>query len=445
MDIWEYFPFIVIVALLSIAVLGYIQSWLRHVFAWIKVREDNYLAHNSVDSIHALIKFITYGLFILAIIVASALLDSELQAPFVYLGNYVFLFNGFVVLSFFVIMAIIGSSAIGNFRKSAEKDEGAILKPGILEFYELFIKYGMLLLGFFIAVMVSMITIPEGEVRDTIFSYIQSENLDTAKLGTDIFSLIIILLSVFLLSKFVEIILDDIKHRSKKFQPGIIDVLKAVIRYSLYWIAVILVLTIILEMIQFKQLDLVIIFIIALTITVIIIIGVSPATKNAISGIILLTTDSINQGDWVQIGDGQPGEVVSQGLVITSLKNRSGDIIDMPNELILQSKIHNYTKLGGTKVRLSLLLKSNLAIDKVEEMLLKAADGLDQSKTITSERANLYVSVSDIRIDSVEYTIGIWRKDPVTIDETVSKFLKRLHTAALENNITVIETKVRRN
>ena len=54
----------------------------------------------------------------------------------------------------------------------------------------------------------------------------------------------------------------------------------------------------------------------------------------------LLTTDSINKGDWVQIGSGNTGEVISQGLAITSLKTRSGDIIDLPNDTILNSKIH---------------------------------------------------------------------------------------------------------
>jgi small-conductance mechanosensitive channel len=388
---------------------------------------------------------VTFGLYILGIIVSSALLSSEWRFPFTYIGNFVFLFNGFVVLTFFTILAIVSSSAIANHRKGTDQDEDALIKPGILEFYEMFIKYGMLVLGFFISVEVALITIPSGDVRTTIFSFIESEGLDTGEFFESIIPLIIILLGIFLLSKFVDIILEDFKQRSKKFQPGIIDVIKSVVRYSLYWISLIFALTVILEIVNFIQIELVILFIIALTITIIVILGISPATKNAISGIILLTTDSINKGDWVQIGDGQPGEVVSQGLVITSLKNRSGDIIDMPNELILQSKIHNYTKLGGTKIRLSLLLKSNLNIEKIEEMLLKAADGLDQSKTITSERANLYVSVSDIRADSVEYTIGIWRKDPVTIDETVSQFLKRLHATALENNITVMETKVRRN
>ncbi|MBA3045998.1 MAG: mechanosensitive ion channel family protein [Candidatus Thermoplasmatota archaeon] len=443
MDIWDFLPFAVVVALLSIGVLGYVQSWLRHVFAWIKMRKDNYLASHSIDSIHTLIKFVTFGLYILAVIVSSIFLNPDMRWPFIYLGNYVFLFNGFVVLAFFVIMSILGSSAISNHRKSAEDEEGAVLKPGILEFYELFIKYGMLLLGFFIAIMVALITIPEGDVRNTIFSFIQSENLDTAKLGTDFLSLIIILLSIYLLTKFVDIILDDFKSRSKKFQPGIIDVIKAIIRYSLYWIALIITLTIILEMIDFRQLDLVIIFIIALTISIIIIIGVSPATKNAICGLVLLITDSINRGDWVQIGGDNVGEVVCQGLVITSLKTRTGDIIDLPNDLILSSYIHNFTKLGGTKIRLAISINTTLSSERVEEILLKIADGLDQSSLVTSERATLTVSMTDIRAGSVEYTIGIWRKDPITTEETISEFLKRFHKAAPENNITVIGTRIK--
>jgi small-conductance mechanosensitive channel len=195
-------------------------------------------------------------------------------------------------------------------------------------------------------------------------------------------------------------------------------------------------------MVHFNQIELVIVFIIALTITVIIILGISPATKNAISGIVLLTTDSINKGDWIKIGEDQPGEVICQGLVITSLKSKTGDIIDYPNSLILDSTIHNYTKLGGTKIRLALTLRTDLPHDAVEAILKKTAEGLDESKLITSERATLSVSITDLKADSVEYTVGIWRKEPITTKETVSEFLKRFHKAAMENKITVIGTSI---
>ncbi|MFO7618358.1 MAG: mechanosensitive ion channel [Thermoplasmata archaeon] len=443
MDIWDFLPFVVVATLLTIVILGYILSWLTHVFTWIKMREDNYLTDSSIDSMQVLIKIMVVGLYLLAIIVSSSLLNPDFRWPFIYLGNFVFLFNAFVVLSFFIILSILSSSAISNFKESTEDDEDAVLKPGILEFYELFIKYGMLLLGFFIAVMVGLITIPEGEIRNNIFNFIQSD-IDTAKLGTDFLSLVIILLSIYLLSKFVDIILEDFKTRSKKFQPGIIDVIKAILKYSLYWISLIITLTIILEMIQFRQLDLVIIFIIALTISIVIILGVSPATRNAICGIILLTTDSINKGDWVQIGDDNVGEVVCQGLVITSLKNRTGDIIDLPNDLIMNTYIHNFTKLGGTKIRLALSIKTSLPYGKVEEILLKSAEGLDQSSLMASGAA-LSVTMTDIKADCVEYTIGIWRKDPVTTEHIISEYLKRFHILALENQIIVLGTSVKNN
>ncbi len=442
MDLWDYIPFIVIVSLLSIAVLGYVQSWIRRIFTWIKMREDNYLTDESINSIHALIRFVIVGLFILSIIVSSILLPQNLRAPFIYLGNLFFLFNAFVVLTFFTILAIVSSSAIANFRKGAEKDESALIKPGILEFYELFIKYGMLLLGFFIAILVGLITIPEGDIRNAVFSVIESEGLDTSQLGVSFISLVIILVGILLLSKFVDIILDDFKHRSKKFQPGIIDVIKAVVRYSLYWISMIFALTVILEMVHFEQIDLIIIFIIALTITLVVILGISPATKNAICGLVLLTTDSINLGDWVKIGEDMPGEVVCQGLVITSLKSKTGDIIDYPNEKILSSTIHNYTKLGGTKIRLALSLKTDLPHARVEEILRTTAEGLDQSTLITSERATFSVSITDLKSDTIEYTVGIWRTDPITTRETVSEFLRRFHSAAIENNITVVGTSI---
>lgn len=444
MEIMDYLPFIVIVALLTIGVLGYVQSWLKRIFTWIKMREDSYLTESAVDLIHTLIRIVTYGLYIMAVLVSSIMLPPDIHEPFIYLSDYVFLFNGFVVLTFFTIIALLGSAAIEHYRLGdAATDKEAVIKPGILEFYELFFKYGMILLGLFNAVLVGLITIPEGPVRNTVIDYMGSDNLDTAAMGANFLSLIIMLLAVYLLSKFAEIILDDFKHRSKKIQPGIIDVIKAVVRYSLYWIAVVVTLTIVLEMVNFNQIEIVIIFIIALTISIVIILGVSPAMRNAICGVILLVTDSINKGDWVRIGDENTGEVITQGLVITCLKTRTGEIIEMPNELILKNHIHNYTKLGGTMVKISMELRTSLPHERVEAILLAAAKDIDESSLITSERAILRVSITNLNGDAVEYTIGIWRKDPVSLDSAVSSFLQRLQTAARENGITVIDTYVR--
>ena len=436
------FYFLVIVALLVILVLGYVQSYVKRFFTWLKMREDNYLDHKSLDSIQSYIRLIIIGLLIFAIVAASVLLPQEYHGPFDYLGNYIFIFLAFMTLAVFAILAILGSSAVAHYRKSAKEDKNSVLKPGIMEFYELFIKYGMFIIGAIMAILVGIITIPDDSIRNDIYDSLGLNTLDTARLGAEVLSLFVLLVVIYIISKFIEIILEDFKERSTKFQPGIIDLIKTAVKYSLYWIALIITLMIILEMIWPTIALIVVVFIMGLTGTVLVVIGVSPAAKNAIAGIVLLTTDSINKGDWVQIGGTNTGEVLAQGLAITSLKTRSGDIIDLPNDTILSCKIHNYTKLGGTMVRLALKLDTQLSHDNVDKLLIHAARGIDQSEDVPSDLASLSVTILCIDSQSVEYKINIWRKDPITTEAAISDFLKRFQDLSRENNIKILGTRI---
>ena len=436
------FYFLVIVTLLVILVLGYVQSYVKRFFTWLKMREDNYLDHISLDSIQSYIRLIIIGLLLFAIVAVSFLLPEEYQGPFNYLGNYIFIFLAFMTLAVFAILAILGSSAVAHYRKSAKEDKSSVLKPGIMEFYELFIKYGMFIIGAMVAILVGIITIPDDSIRNDIYDFMGLNTLDTARLGAEVLSLFVLLVVIYIISKFIEIILEDFKGRSTKFQPGIIDLIKTAVKYALYWVAFIITLMVVLEMIWPTIALIVVVFIMGLTGTVLVVIGVSPAARNAISGIVLLTTDSINKGDWVQIGGTNTGEVLAQGLAITSLKTRSGDIIDLPNDTILNSKIHNFTKLGGTMIRLALKLDTHLSHENIDKLLIHAARGIDESEDVPSDLASLSVTIINIDFQSVEYKINIWRKDPITTEDAISDFLKRFQDVSRENNIKILGTRI---
>jgi small-conductance mechanosensitive channel len=440
---WDYLKFFIVTAFLAVFMLGIAQSWIRRFFTWLKMREDNYLSHESVDSAHAYLRLILIGLFIVCTIVTGRLFLPDLADTFVNLTNYIFLFNAFLTFSVFAILAILSSSAIANHRRMEAEDKNAVIKPGMMEFYELFLKYGMLIIGLIIAILVGLITIPDESIRQEVYVTLNLESLQSANVGSEMLFLIIVLLGLFVISKFLEIILNDFKGRSKKFQPGIVDLIKTTVKYGIYWLAFILTVSVVLEIIDHTIAIYVIGFIMALTITVIIIFGVSPAFKNAMAGIVLLVTDSINKGDWVRIGNDNVGEVFLQGLVITSLRTNTGDIVDLPNETVLRTSIHNYTKLGGTLVRINLDLISTLPLEKVEELMLEAAKGLDESEKIGSEQSVLGVTVAGLKGDSVLYSIGIWRTDPATMGATASSYLKKFHDVAAKNSIAIISTEVK--
>ena len=436
----DYGPFILIVVGL-IVLVAYLYLYISRFFAYLKMKKTGtYIHEDTLDTAHRYIKVIGIGLLILAVVVAGETIHTRgFEGFFELVRDYVFVFNAIVVFFVFVILGRLGSDAVKHHRQMAEADKGAFFKPGIMEFWELFLKYGMYVFGIILAILIGIATIPDAATRNDIYQALGLDTVDTARIWGDILLLGAVLIILFLLGKFISIILEDFKHRTTKFTPGLIDLFKTLLRYSLYWVAFIITLTIILDMVQFQHLDMIILFFIGLTLAIVVILGISPVTRNAISGIALLTTDSINRGDWIRVGDGKVGVVESQGLTITRLRTRTGDIIDIPNELVLASKVHNFTKLGGTLIRIAVKIESSVPGADAEKLLLEAANGLDESG---EEHGLLKVSVLSLESDSVEYNIDIWRKNPATTEYTISEFLKKFKQKASEEGMVILGTRL---
>jgi len=440
--IQEYGPFILI-AMALIILVAYLYLYLSRFFSYLKMKEeeDSHLNQRALDAILRYIKVIGIGLLLMAIVVVGQILEIEgLGDIFNYIRSYFFIFNGLVVLLVFAMLSLLGSSAVAKYRLKMDKDEKSLLKPGILEFYELFIKYGMYIFGLIVAILVAIVTIPDASTRSDIFDSLGLNSLDMSRIGTDLVVLVIVLAILFLMGKAITIILDDFKTRTKKFQPGLVDLIKTVIRYALYWVAFVITLTILLDIMNFAHLEIVMWFVVGLTLALIIIAGFSPVTRHAISGIALLTTDSINKGDWIQINDGKIGVVESQGLTITRLRTRTGDIIDLPNEMVLGSKVHNYTKLGGTLIRLAVKIDSSVPGQTVEKILLDIAVEFDQSRP--DNPISPKVSVISLDSKSVEYNIDIWRKNPGSTEAITSEYLKKLKQRTSAEGVNILGTRL---
>jgi small-conductance mechanosensitive channel len=436
----EYGPFVLIVLGL-IVLVAYLYLYISRFFAYLKMKKaGTYIHEDTLDAAHRYIKVIGIGLLILAVVVVGELIHARgFDGFFELVRDYAFVFNAIVVFFVFVILGRLGSDAVRHHRLKAEADTQSYFKPGILEFWELFLKYGMYLFGLLLAILIGIATIPNAATRNDIYEALGLDTVDTTTIWGDLLLLAVVLIVLFLLGKFISIILEDFKHRSIKFQPGLVDLIKALLKYSLYWVAFVLTITIILDMVQFEQLDIIIMFIVGLTLAIVVILGISPVTRNAISGIALLTTDSINRGDWIRVGDGKIGIVVSQGLTITRLKTRTGDIIDLPNELVMGSRVHNFSKLGGTLVRIAVKIDSSVSGQTAEKLLLEAANGLDESD---ENHSLMKVSLLSLDTASVEYNVDIWRKNPATTEETISEFLKRFKRKASAEGVIIRSTRL---
>ena len=71
-----------IVIFFLIVSLAYVQSYIKRRFTWIKMKEENYLEHASLDIIQVYTRLIVIGLFFFTGIAASRLMPAAYQEPF---------------------------------------------------------------------------------------------------------------------------------------------------------------------------------------------------------------------------------------------------------------------------------------------------------------------------------------------------------------------------
>src|SRR5271157_3342049 len=103
--------------------------------------------------------------------------------------------------------------------------------------------------------------------------------------------------------------------------------------------------------------------------------GSTSAVANVVAGIILTYTRGFRVGDWVKIGD-NIGNVVSQNMLATHLQTFQKEEVVIPNSVVLNSHVTNYSLVGQTE---GLLLHTSVTIGyntpwrTVHQLLIEAA------------------------------------------------------------------------
>jgi small-conductance mechanosensitive channel len=262
-----------------------------------------------------------------------------------------------IVVVWFV--AKLGTRHIEQSKQRAIADPNAYVKPGLLDFYELFVKYFIYAIGFVFATFTALVAIPDETQRQRVFDWIGLARLNVNDISASLSAYVILLIVFYLIWKLASLMLDDFKKKSTKFPPRAIDLVKAFVRYGLVWLAMVVTLTITLDLFNFQYVELVIYVIIAITFLILLVVAFSPTTREGFSGVVLLISDSVNKGDWIAIEGMAEGRVVSQNLLTTRLSAENGEILDVPNSKITSSVIRNRTKAG--RVEVSLYLPTSVA------------------------------------------------------------------------------------
>jgi small conductance mechanosensitive channel len=227
-----------------------------------------------------------------------------------------------------------------------------------------------------------------------------------------IISLIILIVALVII-KWTSII---IKRTGKKFEsdPTLIQVLNEIIKYTIYALAV----TIILNEIGIN------ITAIAVSLGIVgIAVGFAArdTLSNFISGLFVLGDKSFKVGDIIEISD-KKGKVIIMGFRVTKLITPDNNIITIPNSNFSANVHINHTLLEEKMVTLDITIPYTLDIENIVKQIGELTSSFKWA--LNEPKANVIINeLSDI---GVKATLNFWVDDPWKVSEYRSTIAKKI-------------------
>lgn len=125
--------------------------------------------------------------------------------------------------------------------------------------------------------------------------------------------------------------------------------------------------------------------------------------KNLVNGFIVITTNILKQGDWVQAG-GSEGSVSDVKMLYTILKTADNKKVYIPNSSILSGNIVNFNTLGYRRVDLDFTIAYDSDVDKAKQIV---KDVFASCEMVYEDPAPSVV-LSNLGESSITLTAKVW-------------------------------------
>lgn len=365
------FGLILLGIIIMFVVMLYGLAYFSRYIEFMKLRESKYLDADVLNMInrafHIIVIFFVFMLSLFLIQTKSESVREAMRTAFEYFpAVFVVILILFVV---FVFMKVL-ERLIVSLRTQVAKGEERIESSRFLSLTEIFLKYTIYSLGTLFAVFGGLAALPIGDLKDWVV-----DNVFTP-LSTKWQSFAFVVLTVviaYVLYLLVDSLLGDIKKRSKKFSPRVIDVFRAISKYVFIFVTLVVVALILLSTVV-SPIEIFVIGLGFMIIAAAVLMLMSEPVKNLLSGIVLMMADPFDEGDRVKILDHLVCDVLQMNLTLTTVKSLKGEVISIPNGEIMSKSIVNFTRSGKYAMTVEVRVSYDVHHEKVEEILLAAAE-----------------------------------------------------------------------
>ncbi|MFQ6106516.1 MAG: mechanosensitive ion channel family protein [Thermoplasmata archaeon] len=429
----EYGPWLVAIIALIVFWM-YVLAYMTRYFEYLKMHESKYLDNRALDIVRAVVQWIWVGILAILVLVVASFQSDEIAGFLLVLNSLIpgILFVA-VVLLITVVLANILRRFADYLRKSVEKRREGLVGPEALGFVELFLKYLIYVLGGLIAILGGLWLIGEAGFTDVkewvnvnILDAIEAANLPY--LG----ALIVVVVAVTLIVlRLTSSLFEDMKRRSKKFSPRVIELLRRLSRYIIWGVSLVVLVFLFLSVILEPSEVILAAVIFLLLVLAGIFVGID-SIRNALSGIVLMMSDPFDEGDRVKILDDLVCDIKSIDLSLTQVETLRGEIISVPNSELIGKRTVNFSRSETYAMAVEVKVGFDIPYTKVESLLMKAADKTDG--IVDEPRPKVFAKSIDDGV--ILYQLLAYTDKPETMKEVNSKLIYYVQDVFLEEGIT---------
>jgi len=425
----DWLPVIIAVAFLM-ALMMWFLAWASRYFEYLKMLESPIFDKETFDFIHKVLQAIWVSCMALLIFVVLSFRVVEIKTALsVFFGRMPAIF--FVIFVIFIAAIIV--KALHQFasylRGDLKQKPRRIAPPRALAFTEMVLKYLIYTIAGVVAFIGGVGSLPSEDkpYKDLVFSYIRVPE------PAVVLGFVVALLGIFVASRFVDSLFEDMKKRSTKFTPRIIEELKSTARYAVYVIgAVVIFILAVSLLLQGEQL---LVFIVAVIFIALVAAFTGfEAMKNGLAGVTLMLANPFDVGDRVRTGNGEESKVESMGLMMTQLRTLGGEVKNIPNTEMLKREIINLTRSASGVIVIEMSMDFSAPYRKVQASLLDAAQ-----KTAGVEQKPIpQILNKDVRGHTIIYQLTAHTKDVLRSEEIKSELIANIQEVFYREGINPV-------
>ena len=165
---------------------------------------------------------------------------------------------------------------------------------------------------------------------------------------------------------------------------------------------------------------------ISIFVGVLVSLGSTTAVANVIAGIVLTYTRAFAVGDQVEVG-GTRGKIIERSTFVTRIQTLKNVIVSIPNSMVLNNNIINYSKnmgQSGLLVHTTITIGYDVPWQTVNELLISAARKTDN----IVDNPEPFVLQTSLDDNYVSYEVNVWTRKA----EELPRIYSSLHANILD-------------